>query len=212
MEIKQFLNREGTQDELAYYNKDEVLIYIFCKDDDNKEFVETTYDNFGNILHSRSSNGNWLQYTRCKETGKELTYENSAGVKRGFETKKEKVKPFLNREGTQDNLKYYNKEGVLIYVFCKYNNIFIEETYDIFGNALKSINSDGFWRKYARCKETGKELTYENSLGYKRGFKLKTPHLDNLMKQYKNIIESGTYGDVKGMKGAIKEFEALKHN
>ena len=80
-------------------------------------------------------------------------------------------KQFLNREGTQDNLEYYNEEGVLIYEFYKYKNYeeFEEYTYDDFGNRLSGRFSYGYWWEITMCKETGKKLIYENSIGEKRG-------------------------------------------
>mgnify|MGYP003646205132 CR=1 FL=1 len=81
-------------------------------------------------------------------------------------------KQFLNREGNQDNLEYYNKEGVCIYEFFLFQETLIEYIFDNFGETLYYRNSDGYWFKHTRCKETGKELTYEDSDGYKTGFDL----------------------------------------
>jgi len=168
---KQFLNREGTQDNLEYYNAEGNLIYHFFKYGENEDFEEETYDSFGYDLKSRYSDGCWSEFTRCKETGKELTYENSNGYKRGFETKKEEVKQFLNREGTQVD-RYYNKDGGCIYEFFRFEKTFIEYIWDNFGNPLYYRNSNGDWFKHTRCKKTGKELTFENSYGNKVGFDL----------------------------------------
>ena len=111
---------------------------------------------------------------------------------------------FLNRESTQKDLKYYNKQGVLIYLFCiLHDKVFVEYTYDSFGNPLYYRNSNGDWLKHTRCKETGKELTYEDSDGYKTGFELKTPHLDEIIKTYKIAIKLGCSID-------NKEFKAIK--
>ena len=86
---KQFLNREGTQDNLEYYNKEGILIYkfynCFSNEENVKEIVEVTYDNFGNTLKVIDSIGYSYEYTRCKETGNELTYKDSTGVKKRFD-------------------------------------------------------------------------------------------------------------------------------
>ena len=67
--------------------------------------------------------------------------------------------------GTQENLSLYNKDGNLIYEFCKNSSSYsYEKTYDENGNELTFKDSNGFW-----CEMTydsnGNVLTLKDSRG-----------------------------------------------
>ena len=96
--------------------------------------------------------------------------------------------------GTTENLEFYNKDGGLVYEFCKDSNelyyeftfdkdgntliykdsngLHTEDTYDKNGNELTHKNSYGYFHKYTR-DENGKELTFKDSHGIERGFESK---------------------------------------
>ena len=75
----------GTQEEIKLYDKNSVLRYKYSKDNYNYLKWSFTFDSNGKILTRINSDGYWCKRTRDKE-GNELTYENSNGVKRGFDT------------------------------------------------------------------------------------------------------------------------------
>jgi YD repeat-containing protein len=74
-----------------------------------------------------------------------------------------------NIYGKDEDLKLYNKKGVCIYLYFTSQVYTYEYTYDDIGNVLKYLNSGGVWIRYTRDSE-GKELTYEDSRGERRGF------------------------------------------
>ena len=68
--------------------------------------------------------------------------------------------------GNQENLEFYNKEGVKVYEFYTYSDSrnSYEYTHDKNGRILTSKDSTGYWSKCTRG-EKGRTLTYENSDG-----------------------------------------------
>ena len=92
-----------TQENLTLYNKAGRLVYQFVKG--SYCYLEYTYDEFGNVLTYKDSdgfyykktydsNGNTLTYKDSKGysyektydiKGRELTYKDSEGVSRGFD-------------------------------------------------------------------------------------------------------------------------------
>ena len=68
--------------------------------------------------------------------------------------------------GTQENLEFFNKEGKLVYGYCKDSNGHSRETtYNIRGHELSYKDSDGNSRE-TTYNSRGNELTYKNSNGY----------------------------------------------
>lgn len=68
--------------------------------------------------------------------------------------------------GKEENLELFNKEGKLVYEFCKDSDGFTFEcTYDSNGKELTFKDSDGFWTE-STYDSNGNELTYKNSKGY----------------------------------------------
>ena len=68
--------------------------------------------------------------------------------------------------GTTEDLKSYNKEGVLIYRFrLNDNGIYYERTWDENGRWLTCKGSDGYFYEFTRDKY-GNELTFRDSNGY----------------------------------------------
>jgi len=96
-----------------------------------------------------------------------------------------------NIQGKEEDLKLFNKEGDLVYEFCKHSGGYSYEstcdsngkvltykdsdgftfecTYDSNGNELTCKNSIGFWSERTYDSD-GNELTYKNSNGVTRGF------------------------------------------
>ena len=83
----------GNKEDLKFYNEEGVLVYEFYTYSDTRSSYEYTYDKNGMALTYKNgkpltyknSNGYWNKYTRDNE-GNELTYEDSRGKKRGFDT------------------------------------------------------------------------------------------------------------------------------
>ena len=68
--------------------------------------------------------------------------------------------------GTQENLSFYNKAGVMIYKFAKIiDGYSYEKTYDKNGNQLTYKGLSGFSNERT-YDENGNQLTYKNSNGY----------------------------------------------
>jgi hypothetical protein len=91
--------------------------------------------------------------------------------------------------GTEKDLKLYNKDGVIVYFFDKnYTdpNQWDETTYDKNGRKLTINHSTGYWCKFTR-DSYGKELTYENSYGDKRGFDIPEFTMEQLVEQLGNF-------------------------
>jgi YD repeat-containing protein len=92
----------GKDENLKLFNEQGKKIYEYCKE--YGYWHERTYDEKGNQLTCKNSNGIWYEYTYDKngnqlsfkdsdvywseytrdEKGNELTYKNSDGVTRGF--------------------------------------------------------------------------------------------------------------------------------
>ena len=70
----------GNQEDLEFYNKEDVKVYEFYTLSYRNSY-ENTYDKNGEILTGKCSDGHWSKYTR-DEQGNELTYEDSNGAKR----------------------------------------------------------------------------------------------------------------------------------
>tara|TARA_R110000822_G_scaffold807_4_gene3574 strand:- start:260 stop:556 length:297 start_codon:yes stop_codon:yes gene_type:complete len=85
--------------------------------------------------------------------------------------------------GNQEDLEFYNKEGVMVYAFYTYSNGSgsYENTFDKNGEILTGKDSTGYWSKYTR-DEQGYELTYEDS-GTKRGFEIQEFTMEQLVKK-----------------------------
>jgi hypothetical protein len=71
-----------------------------------------------------------------------------------------------NALGTQENLKLYNKNGVMVYEFAK--------------------NSKGYWFKKTYA-EKGNQLTYENSDGRRIGFDIPEYTMEGLVEKLGNF-------------------------
>ena len=78
-------NTQGNKENLNLYNKEGVVVYEFYTYSDGSGSYENTYDKKGRALTSKYSTGYRCKYTR-DEKGNELTYEDSYGAKRGFDT------------------------------------------------------------------------------------------------------------------------------
>jgi hypothetical protein len=75
----------GTEDSLKLYDKAGKAIYEFDKHYLYPNYWnETTYDKNSRVLTILNSAGFWCKYTRDSD-GNQLTYEDSNGVKRGFD-------------------------------------------------------------------------------------------------------------------------------
>ena len=89
--------------------------------------------------------------------------------------------------GKTDNLKLFNKEGKLVYKFCKYSyGLSYEYTYDSNGKELTYKDSDGFSSEYTR-DSNGNELTYKNSDGVTRGFNIPEYTMEQLVEKLGNF-------------------------
>jgi hypothetical protein len=87
--------------------------------------------------------------------------------------------------GTEDSLKLYNKEGVMVYWFdTNYldPNQWDENTYDKNCRTLTINHSDGYWCKFTR-DSNGFEKTYENSKGERRGFDIPEFTIEQLVEK-----------------------------
>jgi len=68
--------------------------------------------------------------------------------------------------GKEEDLKLYNKNGVLVYEFRTHSDGFwCERTYDDKGNELTFKSSNGYWSEYT-YDNSGNELTVKLSNGY----------------------------------------------
>ena len=110
--------------------------------------------------------------------------------------------------GTTENLQLFNKEGKLVYKFCKYadgysykctydsngniltlkdsNGYSSEYTYDSNGNELTYKNSNGFSSERT-YDSNGNELTYKNSNGVTRGFDIPEYTMEELVEKLGNF-------------------------
>ena len=89
--------------------------------------------------------------------------------------------------GTTENLELFNKEGKLLYEFCKDSNGYSwETTYDSSGKELTFKDSDGYSSEYTR-DSNGNELTYKNSNGVTRGFDIPEYTMEQLVKKLGNF-------------------------
>ena len=92
-----------------------------------------------------------------------------------------------NIQGTEEDLRLYNKNGSLAYSFYKdFQGIFNENIYDKNGKLLTHKASDGFWMKHTR-DENGNELTYKNSDGESRGFNTPEYTMEQLVEKVGNF-------------------------
>lgn len=89
--------------------------------------------------------------------------------------------------GTTENLELFNKEGKLVYEFCKDSDGFSYEcTYDSNGNELTYKNSYGFSSEYT-YDSNGNKLTYKNSNGVTRGFDIPEYTMEQLVEKLGNF-------------------------
>jgi YD repeat-containing protein len=132
----------GKQEELELFNKEGELVYDF-KQLSNKVWVERTFNNKGNLLTYKDSDGFWGELTYDKN-GNQLTYKNSSG---------------FWSEYTYDNngkeLTHKDSQG-----------FWYEYTYDENGNELTYKNSNGV----SRCIP---EYTMEELVKKLGNFKIK---------------------------------------
>jgi len=75
-------NIQGKKEDLNLYNKKGVLVYEFYKYFDG--YWESTYDNNGNELTFKNSNGDWYEYTYDDNCNR-LTFKHSDGKSRDFD-------------------------------------------------------------------------------------------------------------------------------
>ena len=67
--------------------------------------------------------------------------------------------------GTQEDLRLYNKSGIIVYKFIKARFYFFETTHNSNGNVLTYKNSSGYSYEKTYDKN-GNQLTYKGSNGY----------------------------------------------
>ncbi len=89
--------------------------------------------------------------------------------------------------GTTENLELFNKEGKLLYEFCKDSNGFsFEYTRDSNGKELTYKDSNGFSNEYT-YDSNGNELTYKDSNGVKLGFDIPEYTMEQLVEKLGNF-------------------------
>jgi YD repeat-containing protein len=110
--------------------------------------------------------------------------------------------------GKTENLDLFDKDGKVVYRFCKvsggysyeytydsHGNVLTfkdsdgysyELTYDLQGNPLTFKNSNGVSSEYTR-DSNGKELTYKNSYGLTRGFDIPEYTMEELIEKIGNF-------------------------
>ena len=74
----------------------------------------------------------------------------------------------MNVLGKKEDLKLYNKEGLLIYEYIQFDDAFDiwdKYIYNDKGNRTSYENSNGYWTKYT-YNDNGQITSYENSNGY----------------------------------------------
>ena len=110
--------------------------------------------------------------------------------------------------GKTESLELFNKDGKVVYRFCKVSGGYsYEYTYDSHGNVLTFKDSDGFSSEYTRdlngnqltyknsngysyertYNSNGKELTYKDSNGVTRGFDIPEYTMEELVKKLGNF-------------------------
>ena len=97
-------NALGKNEDLKLFNEQGKKVYEYCKGfygcwreytydengntltykDSEGTWYEYTYDEKGNVLTYKDSNGGWCEHT-YDEKGNVLTYKDSNGVRRGFD-------------------------------------------------------------------------------------------------------------------------------
>ena len=112
------MNIQGEDKDLELYNKEGVQVYEYYTYL-NSDWNESTYDEKGNKLTYKNSDGYWYEYTRDEkgsiltfknsdgfwrkytrdEKGNELTYENSNGIKIGFDIPEYTMKDLVEKLG-----------------------------------------------------------------------------------------------------------------
>ena len=97
------------------------------------------------------------------------------------------IKEYLGSEDTEIVLYHKNGKKALYYANQK-SGWWFEDTYDTNGVILTGRDSDGTWIKYTRA-EDGEELTYEDSLGNKRGFDIEEMTMEQVCKALGKTIK-----------------------
>ena len=89
--------------------------------------------------------------------------------------------------GTTENLQLFDKEGRIVYDFCKTSDGFsYERTYNSDGNKLTYKNSDGFSCEYT-YDSNGNQLTYKNSNGMTRDSNIPEYTMEELVEKLGNF-------------------------
>jgi YD repeat-containing protein len=101
-----------------------------------------------------------------------------------------------NSEGTADNLKLYNEDGIKIYEYYKFPDGYsLERTYGSNGKILTYKNSNGYSYEFTYDSK-GNELTYENSNGHRRGFDVpKKEAIEEAAENYGWKIKTNSFSD-----------------
>jgi len=158
-------NIQGKEENLKLYNRNGVLVYEFYKDFDG--YWESTYDDNGNELTFKNSNGDWIEST-YDDNDDLLTFKDSNGVSRGFDIPEytmEELTKIVGEEmknilGKSENLKLYNDKGSLVYEFYTHSTgYWAEKTYDDKGNCLTYKNYKGESRGFDIPEYTMEQLT-----------------------------------------------------
>ena len=79
--IKEYLKSEDKEIRLYHKNGEMRIEYLEAS---KVYWLESSYDDYGNKLTYKNSNGYWREST-YDDNGNELTFKNSEGIERGFD-------------------------------------------------------------------------------------------------------------------------------
>ena len=129
------MNIQGENKSLELFNKKGARVYSYYTYSDSS-WYERTYDENGNQLTYKNSNGYWHKYTRDDKNGNKLTYKDSDGYWSEYT---------------------YDKKGNVL-TFKGSDGFWEEYTYDKKGNELTYKNSNGIKRVFDAPEYTMKDL------------------------------------------------------